>query len=179
MGMEIFQKGWDILSSISLVRGIGITVATLAGVFSIYFWRYLKGQLKLGKNLKRKIYFLTTSNVISLQAEKDNIKEIGLFNIENETKDISDGLKELQPLDKRAVYIVGYDENYGNKKYKDLINRVENNGIPIIIFSGREKITPKDWEVFRSYIYCDIANTTNRLAILLLNMLNIVPVKKK
>ncbi|SMD12665.1 hypothetical protein SAMN02746065_14215 [Desulfocicer vacuolatum DSM 3385] len=94
--------------------------------------------------------------------------------MDKEIKDISDNLKELQTFRKNAIYIVGYDNGYD--KYKALFDTAQNNNIPIIMFANPGEIKKKEhWDTFNGYIYCDVTNTTNRVAIILMSMMKIVP----
>lgn len=137
--------------------------------FIIYFFKWIKLEFRFGKNLKRKVYFLKVSELKTLQTQKDKIKNLKLFNLEEDIKDISKKLDVLQNLKDNAVYIVGYDPEYD---YKKLFEKAESKNIPILIFANQGEIK-KDWDLFNGYIYCDIANTTNRLVIILLNILKI------
>lgn len=168
--MEYLGKIWEFIGHLSLIQWIyGILVFLLGG--GLYFWRYIKSQFRFGKNLKRKIYFLKTSNEKDLQNEKDLLNKLNLFNIESDIKDISGNLIKLQNLNSNAIYIVGYDKNY--TKYKEIIDDAKQRDIPVIIFAKQGEI--KDhWGIFNGYIYCDVANTSNRLAIIILNILKIV-----
>ena len=165
-----FKIIWTFLGNISLIQWIvGIIVFLFSGSL-LYFWRYLKSQWRFGKNLKRKIYFLKTSDDKNLQTQKDKLKTLGLFNLDEDIKDISQKLDVLQNLKENAVYIVGYDDKFD---YKNLFEETKKYKIPIIFFANQGEIQ-KDWNLFNGYIYCDVANTTNRLAIILLNILKIV-----
>jgi hypothetical protein len=157
------------LSDISLIWWIISTFIIGSGIL-IYFCKYIKVQWRFAKNLKKKIYFLKTSNDKNLQTQRDKIKNLHLFNIEEDIKDISSNLTVLQNLKNNAVYVVGYNKDYD---YNNLFTEVKNNEIPIIIFANQGEIK-KDWNLFNNYIYCDISNTTNRLAVILLNILKIV-----
>ncbi len=167
------EKIKQILSDMSLFLWILGLVISIIG-FLWYFWKWVKLQYRFGQNLKRKIYFLKTSENKDLQSEKEQIKNLNLLNIDEEVKNISNNLNILQNLKDNAVYIVGYDENFND--YEKLINEAKNNKIPVIIYAKQGKI-PKEspnWEIFNSYIFCDVANTSNRLVIILLNILKIV-----
>ena len=130
-------------------------------------------QFKFGRNLRKKIYFLKTSNDKSLQTQKDKIKKLKLFKLDEDIKDISNNsLDVLQNLNNNAVYIVGYSDSYD---FRNLFDKAESKKIPIIIFARQGEIKcSATWKLLNEYIYCDIANTTNRLAIILLNLLKIV-----
>jgi hypothetical protein len=79
----------------------------------------------------------------------------------------------LDTLKSNSVFIVWYDEKY--QDYDKLIGHAKNHKIPVIIFAKQWEIRNlKHWELFNSYIYCDVWNTPNRLAIILLNILKIV-----
>ena len=139
-----------------------------------YALRSLRSQLRFGKNLKRTVYFLKTSGEVNLQSQKERLKNLQLFNLDGEIKDISNhqDIDILQSLDDNAVYIVGYKDGYD---YEKLFSYAKSKKIPIIIFAPhRTKRIEGAWELFGGYIYCDVANTTNRLAIILLNVLKIV-----
>lgn len=96
-----------------------------------------------------------------------------LFKIEKDIKDISENINKLDNLKSNAVYIIGYDENYD--KFYNIIEYARNYKNPIIIFAKQWEIKKWDhWDTFNSYIYCDVANTPNRLSIILLNILKIL-----
>lgn len=141
------------------------------------YWKYLRTEFQFAKNLKRKIYFLKTSKEESLQTEKDTIKNLRLFNIEEEIKDISNGEKPLENFKGNVVYIIGYKKGY--RHYEPILKCAMDNKIPVIIFAKPQEIDEKDLAIFDKHIYCDVANTTTRLAIVLLNILRIVNNEKK
>lgn len=165
-------KIWEFIGTLSLMHWlIIIGVALLSWL--LYIWRYLRLQFRFAKNLKRKVYFLKTSDDKGLQTEKDLIKKIKLFNVENDIKDISVDLKVLQNLKSNAVYVVGYNSDYS--LYDNLLSEAKNKNIPIIIFARQGEIKEaKHWASFNGYICCDVANTSNRLLIILINILMIV-----
>ncbi len=169
--MEILKSIWKCLSDLSLLQLIAsLLIMFFSGTF-IYLLRYIKSQWRFGRNLRRKIYFLKTSDDKNLQTQKDKLNSLGLFNLEKDIKDISSKLDVLQNLKNNAVYIVGYDEGYS---YKQLFSRAVSMSIPVLIFANSGEIKKEEhWDLFNSYVYCDIANTTNRLAIILLNILKI------
>ncbi len=173
---NLFQTIWTTLGNIALLHWIYIAIVSLIplGGFAFYFWRYIKVQWRFGKNLRRNIYFIKTSEEKKLKIERDSLVKVNTFNIIEDIKDISTSIKDIQALDKNAVYIVGYSSRY--PEYKELIDSVKHDNIPIIIFADQGEIKPGSghWEIFNGYIYCDVANTTNRLAIILLNILKIV-----
>lgn len=166
------QQFWEYIKTLSLVHWIAI-ISIIILSWSLYIWRYLKLQFRFAKNLKRKIYFLKVSIDKNLQTEKDLIKKIKLFNIEEDIKDISKDLKALQSLNSNAVFIVGYDQKY--LLYSNLLTEAKSKNIPVIIFAKQSEIRNQDhWKNFNDYIYCDVANTSNRLSVILLNILMIV-----
>ncbi len=161
---------WILLGHISLFQWIVGIISSVFFGFAIYVWRYIRIQWRFMRNLKRKVYFLKTSNDKILQTEKDLIKKIELFNVESDIKDITNDIKVTQGLDKNAVYIVGYNKDY--KNYKKLVDKASDKNIPVIIFAKQGEIRESEhWDVFNSYIYCDVANTSSRLAVILMNTL--------
>jgi hypothetical protein len=171
--MDLLERVWKFLENLSLLHWL-IALILIIGGFVIYFWKWIKLQFRFGKNLKRKIYFLKLSNDKNLETEKDQIRNLALFNIEDEIKDISKDTKNLQNFKKDAVYIIGYNKNKDSEFYNNLITEAKINKIPVIIFAQQREIKEEHWHIFNGYVYLDIANTTNRLAIILLNILKIV-----
>ena len=169
MGMQEFLD--MALDEITVEIVISVLMLILSPIL-IYFRKYMRSQYKFGRNLRRKIYFLRTSGNKNLQVEKDCIKEIGFFNVDKDIRDISGGLKVLQSLKGKAVYVVGYESNY--QYYADLIEHAKSKNILILIIAKQKEVKEEYWEIFDSYIYCDVVNTTNRMVIILLNMLKIV-----
>ncbi len=169
--MNFLQNIWNVLGSLSLIHWLAVLgVAVISGL--VYVWRYLRLQYGFACNLKRRVYFLKTSTSKNLQTERDMIRRISLFNIEDDIKDVSQDLKPLQNLRSRAAFVVGYDSEYS--RLGELVNEARSKNIPVIIFAKQGEIKkPEHWEVINGYIYCDVANTSNRLAIILLNMLMI------
>jgi len=165
-------KSW--LENITLIYKV-IAIVFSGGIltFFFYFWKYIKVQWRFGKNLRRKIYFIKTSEEKKLKPERTSLLKLKTFNLVEDIKDISTSTKDIQALDKNAVYIVGYSSQYS--AYKELFDSAKHDNIPIIIFANQGEITaPEHWKIFNNYIYCDVANTTNRLAIILLSTLKIV-----
>jgi len=140
--------------------------------FCLYFWRYLKVQWRFGRNLKKTVYFLKTSDEKSLEVELATINNLGIFRVDEKVKDISGDLKICDTLKNKAVYIVGYNKNY--HFFEGLIGDAKRARIPVIIFARPREIREEEnLEIFNKYIYCDIANTTNRIAVILMAMLRI------
>ncbi len=170
--MNYLQSIWELLGSLSLLHWL-IVLAVAVLSWLVYVWRYLKLQYGFARNLKRRVYFLKTSSDKNLQTERDLIKNIGLFNVQDDIKDISGDLKTLQNLKSRSAFIVGYDTNYS--LFGELIDEARSKNIPVIIFAKQGEIQNQEhWKAFNGYIYCDVANTSNRLSIILLNVLMIV-----
>jgi len=75
--------------------------------------------------------------------------------------------------------IHGFKEQYRYDKVKQqilsVIDKAESKKIPVIIYAKQGEIKNLEhWEIFNGYIFCDVANTPNRLVIILLNILKIV-----
>ena len=158
------------LGDISLWQWCIATLGVLAASVPL-FWRYLKSQWRYAKNLKRKVYFLATSTDRKLQTPKGAIKNLNIFRVDNEIKDISEQLDILQTLDSNAVYVVSYDKDFD---FASLINKAADKKIPVIIFARQREIKNEDhFKIFNDYIFCDIANTTNRIAVILMAMFKI------
>ena len=95
-----------------------------------------------------------------------------MFNVVEDIKDISISIKDLHALERNAVYIIGYSKQYD--QYNELIQLAENLKIPIIFLAKFEEIIQEHRLLFNDSMFCDVANTSRRLAIILLNTLKIV-----
>ncbi len=169
---HIPQNIFEFLSALSLIHWLFIILILILS-WLLYLWRYLRLQLKFARNLKRKIYFLKTSAGKNFQVERDLLKEVKLFRIEDDIKDVTADLKILQKLEPKSVFIVGYDADYS--EYEKLLSEARSKNIPVIIFAEQGEIqNAEHWKIFNGYIYCDVANTSNRLSIILLNILTII-----
>lgn len=160
-------------SLIHWIIGISLTIILTIGSFLGFIGRFITLQFRFARNLKRKIYFLKITDAKNLQAERDALKQIKIFNVENEIKNISNDLKVLHNIDNHSAFVVGYDPSF--RKYDELIKLASDRKIPVIIFAKQGEIKDsKHWDVFNSYICCDVANTTNRILVILLNTLMVI-----
>jgi hypothetical protein len=170
MAPETIMKS---IGNLSLAQWFFFTVLPTFASFCFYFRLYLKFQWRFGCNLRRKVYFLKTAADKNLQAERDTIKKLGFFNIVDDIKDITTEIKLLQNIDTKAIYIIGYSVKYN---FQGLFNEIKKHDNFVIIYAKQNEI-PKDHphlRIFNNYIYCDIANTTNRIAIILMGILKII-----
>lgn len=169
---NFFQTIIATLGNMALLHWVVTVLLVGVSGFLWYFWKYIRVQLRFGKNLRRKIYFLKTSEDKPLQSEKESLCELKMFRVVEDIKDISGSIKILQALNKNAVYIVGYSKQYD--KYDNLLQSAENCKIPIIFFANFKEITKEHRSLFNDSMFCDVANTSRRLTIILLNTLKIV-----
>lgn len=169
--INFFQTIWTTLGNIALLHWIWISIVSI-GAFSFYFWRYIAVQLRFGNNLRRNIYFIKTSEEKKLIRERDTLAKLKMFNLIEDIKDISTSIKDIHSLERNAVYIIGYSKQYN--QYNELIQIAENFRIPIIFFANFNEITSEHRALFNDSMFCDVANTSRRLAIILLNTLKIV-----
>ncbi len=167
-----FGDFWDLLNNLSLIQWL-IVGSIVVGPSIIYFCRFLRFQWIFAGNLKRKIYFLKTHISRDLQNERDQLVKVGLFNIERDIKNIEKDLRALQNIQEFCVLVVGYHREY--KYFKELFAYAIPKSVPIIIYAKQGEIRDSShWETFNNYIYCDVVNYPNRLAIILLNTLMII-----
>lgn len=164
---------WQIISDISTVQWvIGIIVLIIIPTL-IFAWKYLVLQFRFANNLRRKIYFLKLNDEKPLVVERNLLSNTKLFNVEKDIYTISNDPKILQLMDKHSLFVIGYDPDYD--KYEELINKAKDTNTPIVLFAKQGEIKDtKHWELFNGYIYCDIANTSSRLTVIILNTMYIV-----
>lgn len=169
-----FQTIWQFIAQLALWHWI-LCVFFPGSVILLYWFRkYIRIQMQFARNLKRRIYFFKTSKAKDLGVEKDTLAKLEIFNLDKDIREIPDDLKKLQPLEKKAVYIIGYDGEYN--KYRELFAKAEDAMIPILVLANPGEIKKKEhWDIFNGYIYCDVANTTNRVAVILMSIMKIIP----
>ena len=75
------------LGNISLIHWV-ISIIFFSGLFSFlyYFWRYIRVQWRFGSNLRRKIYFIKTSEEKKLKRERDSLVKLKMFNLVEDIK---------------------------------------------------------------------------------------------
>lgn len=165
---------WICLWHFSLIHWL---CGILAGGWFLWFivlqWYNIRVQYRTGINLKRCIYFLDTNEVTNFQTEFSTIEALKLFKVHSTIQNISTSISNLDNLAKKAIYIVKYSEKYSF--YDKLFEYARHNNIPIIIYAKQWGITNSlHWNIFNEYIYCDVVNTPNRIAMVLLNICKIL-----
>jgi len=151
-----------------------LLIAVLLGIVGIslfYFWRYIRLQIRIARNLKRRVYFLESAHSRKIEIEQDSVYDLHLFNIDEEIKDISYDVQSLQSLKNRLAYVVGYEQEYN---YHALFDGARRSRTPIIIIADGDEITDKARLLFDSYLYCDVATNSRELKAALLEALYIV-----
>jgi hypothetical protein len=164
---------WQTISDISTLHWVLGIITIIVIPILVFAWKYLILQIRFANNLRRKIYFLKLSDEKPLITERNLLSNTKLFNVEKEIYTISNDPKILQLMDKHSLFVIGYDPNYG--KYEELINKAKSTNTPIVLFAKQGEIKESThWELFNGYIYCDIANTSSRLTVIILNTMYIV-----
>ncbi len=163
----------EFINNLSLIQWILGLITLVIVPTAIYLWKYFNLQMRFAKNLRRKIYFLKVNENKNLESEQCLIRNTKLFRVENEIYSISNDLKILQQTDKHSLFVIGYDPSY--QMYAEIIDIAKRFNLSVIIFAKQGEIkNPQHWELFNSYIYCDVANTSSRLAVIILNTMYIL-----
>lgn len=163
----------NFLENISLLEWLIITVVMVLIPTAIFLWKYLILQFRFANNLRRRVYFLKINGKHSLEIERNLLKDTRLFKVEDTIYEIGDDLRIFQQTGTHCLYVIGYDPNFSG--YKGIIEKASQSNIPVIIFAEQGEIKETEhWEIFNSYIYCDVANTSSRLTVIILNTMYIV-----
>lgn len=163
----------EFLENISLIHWIVVGIVTALIPFLIFIRKYILLQFRFANNLRRRIYFLRLEDSASLVSERDLVGKTKLFNVEKDIYKVSDDPKVLQLMERHSLFVIGYDAKY--RKYKELIDKAQENNTPIIIYAKQGEIkNSSHWKLFNNYIYCDVANTSSRLTVIILNTMYIV-----
>ena len=145
-----------------------IIISIIPGGLGVYCWRFICLQKNIINNLQRKIYFLKVSENNCLQTEKEVLEKTKLFRIDSDIKNLQNDLRVLQNFSKKSVFIIGYDVQY--TQYKEIIHQAEKKNIPVIVYAKHHDISKEHHQIFSSYIYSDIVNSSHRLATTILNI---------
>lgn len=173
MNTQSAQGLLEALGNISLldwvVRGFMIPIVLVTVGVLKHLIRYAKIQFYFANNLKRKVYFVTLTGKKNLQAEREHLRRMGIFNIDAEIKDLTGGdLRFLSLADRHSAFIIGYESSF--PKFKELIDFTITNNIPTIIVAGHNELNEEDKNLVNKSLYCDVVNSLSRLAIVLMNI---------
>lgn len=168
-----FIKGFlDIHSAVAFLVGF-----LPAGYFAYRLVSFIiRKEIRLFKNLKRKIYLLKTGSS-NLEAEKELLNENGLYDVHNTILDLSSEIKSLQTTKVFSVFVIGYSKGYLN--YQGILNVAKSKNIPVIVLAKSNEISQDHMNIFQEYIYFEMCNTSARLLTTIFNLSIITPYEKK
>lgn len=171
--MEFIKGFFDIQSAASFLLGL------IPGGFFVYklVSFLIRKEIRLFKNLKRKIYLMNTDSTNILQREKTLLIQNGLYQINNDVLSLSD-LGILETTEKFSVFVIAYSKTFSH--YQKVIDRAKRDSIPVIFLAaGPRDITDEHLALFKDYPYFEMCNTSARMLTTIFNLSAVTPNEKK
>ncbi len=169
----------DIIGGVALFyeqySKVGIILLIIANVILLisFLKFFLSKEFRLFRNIKRPIKIINTNDNL-MENEIATLKKVGFFNL---SESPSSDHKNLDMIDKHSLVILGYSRNMNN--FNDVIDKVENNKVPLIIYS-KDELKTEHLEYLRSkYSWYSICNFPLKLLNDVFTTLSTFPSKKK
>lgn len=170
--MEFINGFLNVHSLVSFVLGL-----LPGGFFAYRLVRFLvRKEVRLFKNLQRKVYFLRVADQPTMQREIEMATRSGLFTLHPSIVDVHRDGGVLEMIDPAAVIVVGYSPTYC--QYEAIVERARRHSIPLIVFAESSQITVH-MPLFRGYPYFEMCNTSTRLLSTIFNICAVTPYAKK
>jgi len=168
----------NILSVFDTYSYLTLFICFILGAITLYSFVYFffRKEIRLFKNLKRKIYLLRTG-AGDLQTERELFLANGLFDVYTNVIDLKEGVKLLQTLKSYSVFVIGYSKGY--PFYKEILDHSVPKKIPVIVIAKPGEIIPEHMTIFQKYVYFEMCNTSARLLTTVFNLSLITPYKKR
>lgn len=107
-------------------------------------------------NMSRKVAVISTEQQ-SMDHEADLLNRVGYFEI----KKISADERNLNLIRGFVLLVIGYSPN--SRVYKETLAYAKANAIPIIVFSGKHRLSDEDKDELMSYSFSSLCETELRL----------------
>ncbi len=136
---------------------LAIAVAAGGSVLLFQYMRSMKPVWKrFSENIKREVAVISTEKQ-TMEPEANILSQVGFFKI----KHVSADIKNLNLLQGAELLVVGYSPR--SKIYSEVLKYAIANRQPIIVFSGRHRLSDTDRAELKDYSYSSICETDLRL----------------
>lgn len=163
---------FDICAFLVFIFYFALSVAT----YYTFLWLFFRKEIRLFRNLKRKVYLLKTGTS-TLETEIEMLNKNGLFFVNDRVLDLTPDANAVQTLEKFAVFVIGYSNTYAN--YKTIVDHAKAQNIPVIVLAEPGEITDEHMPIFKQYVYFEMCNSPARLLTIIFNLSLITPYEKK
>jgi hypothetical protein len=164
-GVALFHEQYLMVGVILLI----ITNVILLVSFLKFF---LSKEFRLFQNVKRPIKIINTNDNL-MENEIATLKKVGFFNL---SEGPSSDHKNLDMIDEHSLVILGYSRNMDN--FNDIVDKVENNKVPLIVYS-KDQLKTEHLEYLRNkYSWYSICNFPLKLLNDVFTILSTFPSKK-
>jgi hypothetical protein len=121
-----------------------------------YFRRTRPVWKRLAKNLGREVSVVSTEGQ-PMEHEAEMLDHVGFFKV----KQLSADPKNVNLLDSSSLIVVGYSPE--SKTYKATFEYARNHRMPIIVFSGKHRLSNDDRDKLKEYSFSSLCETDLRL----------------
>lgn len=109
------------------------------------------------ENVQRQVAVISTEQQ-PMEHEAELLERVGYF---NKVKRVDADARNLTLLDGSAVIVVGYSPN--STVYKETFEYAKTHKLPLIVFSGRNRLSNEDRDALKSYSFSSLCETDLRL----------------
>ncbi len=149
------QDASDIATIAQLVLAI---VVTFGGSFLVvqYVRRMRPVWKRFAENVGREVAVISTEKQ-SMEHEADILKRVGFFKV----KPVAADARNLNLIRGSVLLVVGYSPN--SKIYRETFAYAKANDLPLIVFSGKHRLSDEDRTKLKEYSFSSLCETELRL----------------
>ncbi|HSW74877.1 MAG TPA: hypothetical protein VLG16_03335 [Candidatus Saccharimonadales bacterium] len=108
-------------------------------------------------NIEREIAVISSDDQL-MEHEAELLRKVGYF---KKITSVAPDARNLDLLDSAALLVVGYTPN--SRIYKEALAYAKSRGVPIIVYSGKHRLTNDDRDKLKDYTYSSLCETDLRL----------------
>lgn len=149
------QTASDIATIAQLV--LGLVVAFGGSFLAVQYIRKMRPVWKrFAENVGREVAVISTEQQ-PMEHEADILKRVGFFKV----RPVAADARNLNLVRGSVLLVVGYSPD--SKIYQKAFKYAENNGLPIIVFSGKHRLSDEDRTKLKTYSFSSLCETELRL----------------
>lgn len=149
------QNASDIATIAQLI--LALVVAFGGSFLVIQYMRTMRPVWKrFAENVGREVAVISTEKQ-SMEHEADILKRVGFFKV----KPVAADARNLNLIRGSVLLVIGYSP--GSKIYSETLAYAKANDLPIIVFSGKHRLSNEDRDELKNYSFSSLCETELRL----------------
>ena len=149
------QDASDIATITQLALALIVTFG--GGFLAVQYIRTLRPVWKrFAENVSREVAVISTERQ-PMDHEANVLKRVGFFKV----KPVAADVRNLNLIRGSVLLVIGYSPN--SKIYKDTLSYARTNDLPIIVFSGKHRLSNEDRDELKNYSFSSLCETELRL----------------